>query len=369
LKRRESSIETGRQSKNELMYYGVNMANSSRINKEMGLIENIDAPQNRKPSRDGFGKALVEIGSENPNLWVLTADVSESTRTHWFAEKYPERFVQVGVSEQNMAGVAAGIASLGKTVFISAYGVFSPGRNWDQVRVSICYNNVPVKLHGSHTGVTVGPDGASHQALEDIAITRVLPNMTVIVPADVEEARKATIEAAKIKNPVYIRSCREKMPVFTTHLTPFTIGKANTYREGKDMAIFACGPQVYESIIAAEKLESAGISCAVIDCHTIKPLDEDTIKFWAKKTGFIVTVEDHQIIGGLGGAIAEALGELGKSSPCTLKRHGIKNIFCESGEPLELMKKYKLDSEGIAEFVQENYKKELQPINGESNCS
>jgi len=332
----------------------------------MNLIENIDDPQNKKPSRDGFGKALVEIGAENPNLWVMTADVSESTRTHWFAEKYPDRFVQVGVSEQNLAGVAAGIASSGKTVFISAYAVFSPGRNWDQVRVSICYNNVPVKLHGSHTGVTVGPDGASHQALEDIAITRVLPNMTVIVPADLEEARKATIEASKTKNPIYIRSCREKMPVFTTHLTPFTIGKANLYRDGKEAAIFACGPQVYESIIAAEKLESEGISCAVIDCHTIKPIDTGAIRFWAKKTGLIISVEDHQITGGLGGAIAEVLSESGKSTPCTLKRLGINNMFCESGEPLELMKKYKLDSEGIAEFVRKNYKNEIHQNSGTS---
>ncbi len=341
------------------------MVKSSKINKEMFLIENIELPQNKKPSRDGFGKALVEIGAENPNLWVMTADVSESTRTHWFAEKYPDRFVQVGVSEQNLAGVAAGIASLGKTVFISAYGVFSPGRNWDQIRVSLCYNDLPVKLHGSHTGVTVGPDGASHQALEDIAITRVLPNMTVIVPADVEEARKATIEASKTKSPVYIRSCREKMPVFTTHLTPFTIGKTNVYREGEDAAIFACGPQVYESIIAAEKLELEGISCAVIDCHTIKPIDEDTIKFWAKKTGLIISVEDHQIIGGLGGAIAEVVSELGKSTPCRLVRHGIKNIFCESGEPLELMKTHGLDSEGIAKFVRDNYKSESHAISGE----
>jgi transketolase len=338
------------------------LADLPKINKQMYLIENIDSPLNKKPSRDGFGKALVEIGAENPNLWVLTADVSESTRTHWFAEKYPDRFVQVGVSEQNLAGVAAGIASLGKVVFISAYGVFSPGRNWDQVRVSLCYNNVPVKLHGSHTGITVGPDGASHQALEDIAITRVLPNMTVIVPADVEEARKATIEACKTKSPVYIRSCREKMAAFTTHLTPFTIGKANVYRNGEDVAIFACGPQVYESIIAAEKLESEGISCAVIDCHTIKPIDEEAIRFWAKKTGLIISVEDHQITGGLGGAIAEVLSEQGKSTPCTLKRHGIRNMFCESGEPLELLKKYGLDSAGIAEFVRENYKNELQSL-------
>lgn len=343
------------------------MTISSKINKKMGLIDSNEATQNKRPSRDGFGKALVEIGAENPNLWAMTADVSESARTHWFAEKYPDRFVQVGVSEQNMAGVAAGIASSGKTVFISAYGVFSPGRNWDQVRVSVCYNNVPVKLHGSHTGVTVGPDGASHQALEDIAITRVLPNMIVIVPADFEEARKATIEASKVKTPVYIRSCREKMPMFTTNLTPFAIGKANVYRDGEDVAIFACGPQVFESIIAAEKLESEGISCAVIDCHTIKPIDNDMIQFWAKKTGLIVSVEDHQITGGLGGAIAEVLSGLGKSTPCTLKRHGIKNMFCESGEPLELMKKYKIDSEGIAEVVRESYKENLQIL--EQECS
>jgi transketolase len=341
------------------------MPNLSNINKEMFLIENIEVNQNRKPSRDGFGKALVEIGAENPNLWVMTADVSESTRTHWFAEKFPERFVQVGVSEQNLAGVAAGIATTGKTVFISAYAVFSPGRNWDQVRVSLCYNNLPVKLHGSHTGVTVGPDGASHQALEDIAITRVLPNMTVIVPADAEEARKATIEASKTKSPVYIRSCREKMPVFTTHLTPFTIGRANVYRYGQDVAIFACGPQVYEAIIAAERLELEGISCAVIDCHTIKPIDEEMVKFWAKKTGLIISVEDHQITGGLGGAIAEVLSEVGKSIPCTLKRHGLRNIFCESGEPLELVRKYGLDSEGIAKFIRDVYKGELQAISGE----
>lgn len=341
---------------------GIEMENPTKINSQMSLIENIETPQNKKPSRDGFGKALVEIGAENPNLWVLTADVSESTRTHWFAEKYSDRFVQVGVSEQNLAGVAAGIASLGKIVFISAYGVFSPGRNWDQVRVSLCYNNVPVKLHGSHTGITVGPDGASHQALEDIAITRVLPNMTVIVPADFEEARKATIEASKTKNPVYIRSCREKMPAFTSHLTPFQIGKANIYRFGEDVAIFACGPQVYESIIAAEKLETEGISCAVIDCHTIKPIDKEAIAFWAKKTGLLISVEDHQITGGLGGAIAEVLSELGKAIPCTLKRHGIKNIFCESGEPLELLKKYGLDSEGIAKFVRETYKNEVEAI-------
>jgi transketolase len=282
------------------------------------------------------------------------ADVSESTRTHWFAEKFPERFVQVGVAEQNLAGVAAGIASCGKTVFISAYGVFSPGRNWDQVRVAICYNNVPVKLHGSHTGITVGPDGASHQALEDIAIARVLPNMTVIVPADVEEARKATLEVAKCEGAAYIRTCREKMPMFTTAGTPFTIGKANVYRFGDDVAIFACGPQVYESILAAEKLEGEGISCAVVDCHTIKPIDVEAVKYWAGKTKFLVSAEEHQVNGGLGSAIAEVVSGFPRAHACTLKRHGIKDTFCESGEPLELLKKYGLDADGIARFVREN---------------
>ncbi len=332
------------------------MANSSKINKEMALIDPIDAPQVKKPSRDGFGKALVELGAENADVWVMTADVSESTRTHWFAEKFPERFVQVGVAEQNLAGVAAGIASCGKTVFISAYGVFSPGRNWDQVRVAICYNNVSVKLHGSHTGITVGPDGASHQALEDIAITRVLPNMIVIAPADAEEARKATLEVAKCKGPAYIRTCREKMPIFTTAATPFTIGKANAYRFGDDAAIFACGPQVYESLLAAEKLEKEGISCAVIDCHTIKPIDEEAVGYWAKKTGFLVSVEEHQVSGGLGGALAEVISGLGKEHARVLKRHGINDEFCKSGEPLELLKKYWLDADGIARFVRENYK-------------
>ena len=332
------------------------MANSSKINMEMALIDPLDAPQAKKPSRDGFGKAIVELGAENADVWVMTADVSESTRTHWFAEKFPDRFVQVGVSEQNLAGVAAGIASCGKTVFISAYGVFSPGRNWDQVRVAICYNDVPVKLHGSHTGVTVGPDGASHQALEDIALARVLPNMTVIVPADAEEARKATLEVARCSGAAYIRTCREKMPLFTTAATPFKIGKANVYRFGDDVAIFACGPQVYESLIAAERLEKEGISCAVIDCHTVKPIDEEAIRYWAKKTRFIVSVEEHQINGGLGSALAEVLSGLGRERACTLKRHGINDTFCQSGEALELLKKYWLDADGIARFVRENCK-------------
>lgn len=327
---------------------------AQKMNSEMAFAEPIESPANKKPSRDGFGKALAELGDSDPDVWVVTADVSESTRTHWFAEKFPDRFVQVGVAEQNMAGVASGIASCGKTVFVSAYGVFSPGRNWDQLRVSVCYNDVPVHFHGSHTGVTVGPDGASHQALEDMAITRVLPNISVIAPADMEEARKATVATAGLKHPSYMRTAREKLPMFTTANTPFKIGKANLCKEGSDLAIFACGPQVYESIIAALKLEAEGISCAVVDSHTIKPIDEDAVLHWARETGFLVSVEDHQVDGGLGSAVAEVVSE---KYPCTLKRHGIRNEFCQSGEPLELMAHYGLDSEGIARFIRESYSK------------
>lgn len=320
------------------------------INKEMNLTEPLFPPTTKAPSRDGFGKALLEIGEADKDVWVLTADVSESTRTHWFAERFPQRFVQVGVAEQNMAGVAAGIAATGKTVFLSAYGVFSPGRNWDQLRVSVCYNNVPVIFHGSHTGVTVGPDGATHQALEDIAITRVIPNLIVLAPADMEEAKKATKAAYALKKPAYIRTCREKMPNFTTDKTPFEIGRANVYRDGEDVAIFACGPMVYESLRAAEALEKQHISAAVVDCHTIKPLDRKTIVTMAKKTGLLVSVEEHQIDGGMGSAIAEVLSE---DYPISLKRHGMLNRFGESGEGLELLKKYRLDADGIASVVKE----------------
>jgi transketolase len=307
----------------------------------------------RAASRDGFGKGLVELGERNPDVWVITADVSESARTHWFQEKFPKRFVQVGIAEQNMAGVAAGIASCGKTVFISSYGVFNPGRNFDQVRVSICYNNVNVVLHGSHTGLTVGPDGATHQALEDIAITRVLPNMTVVVPADFEEARKATIALGERGGPAYIRTCREKFPVFTKPETQFEIGKANVYREGKDVAIFAIGPMVYESLRAAEMLSKEGIDCAVVDCHTVKPIDKKAVVEWARKCGLIVTVEEHQVNGGMGSAVCEVLSE---EYPCRVLRHGMYDKFGESGSAEELLRKYGLDADGIAKKVREGMK-------------
>jgi len=322
------------------------------LRRRADAMDGIIFPSEKKaPSRDGFGKALVELGEKDPDVWVLTADVSESTRTHWFAEKFPKRFVQVGVAEQNLAGVAAGIAACGKKAFISAYGVFSPGRNWDQLRVSVCYNDVPVVFHGSHTGVTVGPDGASHQALEDLAITRVLPNLVVMAPADMEEARKATIAAHGLGKPAYIRTCREKMPSFTTPETPFRIGEANLYREGADAGIIACGPMVYESLVAAEKLKGEGISCAVLDLHTIKPIDSKAVLDLAKKTGLVVTAEEHQVDGGMGSAVAEVISA---GYPVPVRRHGIYGQFCESGSAFELLKKYKLDADGIASVVKES---------------
>lgn len=311
-------------------------------------------PLEKKPTRDGFGKALVELGEKDPNVWVLTADVSESTRTHWFSEKFPKRFVQVGVAEQNLAGVAAGIASCNKIAFISAYGVFSPGRNWDQIRVSICYNNLPVKIHASHTGLTVGPDGATHQALEDISIMRSLPNIVILAPSDFEQTKKATFAAHAHNGPVYIRSAREKSPVFTTKDTPFEIGGANVLLDGSDVAIFACGIPVYESLKAANELKKQGLEVAVIDCYSIKPINRSVIEKYAKKCGLIVSVEEHQIDGGLGTAISEVLSEIGTS--CILKRHGVYNQFCESGEGYDLLKKYELDSTGIIKIVSSSMK-------------
>ena len=318
---------------------------------EMSLVPDILTSKNSVAIRDGFGKGLLELGAENPNVWALTADVKESTRTQWFAEKFPQRFVQIGIAEQNLAGVAAGIAACGKIVFMSSFAAFSPGRNWDQIRVSICYTNLNVKIHASHAGITVGPDGATHQALEDIAMLRILPNMKIVIPCDAEQTRKAVKKIASVFGPIYIRTSREKTVVFTTENTPFEIGKANVYRDGKDVAIFACGFEVYESLKASEELEKEGISCAVINCHTIKPIDRECILEWAGKTSLIVSVEEHQITGGLGSAIAEVLSE--EKSGATLKRHGIYDTFCESGDAKDLLRKYKLDAQGIVEVVRE----------------
>lgn len=315
------------------------------------------------PTRNGFGDGFVMAAENNLNVVGLCADLTESTRMLAFAQKFPERFIQVGVAEQNMASVAVGLAVEGKIPFIASYAVFSPGRNWDQIRVNVCYNKANVKIAGAHAGISVGPDGATHQALEDIAITRVLPGMTVLVPCDVYEAEKATIAVAKHKRPVYIRFTREKTPIITKENAPFAIGRAYVHREGKDVTIIACGPLLYEALMAAEILGGRSsvrqrtvlpISVEVINCPTIKPLDRKTILASAKKTGAVVTVEEHQVTGGLGGAICELLAE---EYPVPVVRVGMSDSFGESGNPDELLRKYGMKAKDIVIAVQKVMKK------------
>jgi len=300
------------------------------------------------PTRNGYGDGLVEIGGKDERVVVLTGDLAESTRAHLFQKAFPKRFVECGVAEQNMMGVAAGLAIAGKIPFVSSYAVFVPGRNWDQLRVSVCYTNANVKVAGAHAGISVGPDGATHQALEDIAITRVLPNLTVVVPCDYLETKKATIALAKMIGPAYFRFAREKTPVMTTKKTPFKIGQALVFRAGTDVTIAACGPLVYEALVAADALAKSGIEAEVINCHTLKPFDEKTLVKSVKKTGCCVTVEEHQIIGGLAGAVAETLG---RHAPAPIENVGMPNSFGESGEPDELLTKYGMKSKDIVAAV------------------
>ncbi len=299
------------------------------------------------PTRQGYGEGLVLAGEKDEKVVVLCADLTDSTKSALFKEKFPDRFVEVGVAEQGMATIAAGMANYGKIPFISSYAAFSPGRNWEQIRTTIALNDVPVKIAGAHAGVSVGPDGATHQMLEDIALMRAMPNMIVISPADAIEARKATFAAAANNKPTYLRFAREGTPVFTTDKTPFKIGKAETLWEGNDpqVAIIATGPLVYEALLAAKHLSQEVI---VINSHTIKPLDEITIIRAAKTCGAVVTVEEHQITGGLGGAVAECLA---KNFPTPIEMIGMPDHFGESGRPDELLEKYGMKADNIIASV------------------
>lgn len=307
----------------------------------------------QKPTRDGYGQGLVELGKENENIVALGADLTGSTRVNYFKDEFPDRFIQVGIAEQNMIGIAAGLALVGKIPFCSTYSVFCPGRNWDQIRISVAYNKTNVKLTGAHAGVSVGPDGATHQGLEDIAITRCLPNMTVLAPCDTVETKKATIAAGKMDGPVYLRFAREATPIFTTKETPFQIGQAEVFKEGKDVSIIACGPTVHEALLAANDLAKEDISVMVVNNHTIKPMDEKTI-IEAAKTGAVVTAEDHQVMGGLGSAVAEVLG---KNNPVPIEMIGVQDRFGESGQTEELMKEYGLLADNIKEAVKKVIKR------------
>lgn len=299
------------------------------------------------PIRNGYGEALLELGANTPGVVVLCADLKESTRVEAFANKFPERYFEMGVAEQNMATVAAGLGVSGKIPFISSYATFSPGRNWEQIRTTISYNDSNVKIAGHHAGISVGPDGATHQAVEDIATMRVMANMMVLVPCDAEEAKKATVAAAKIWGPVYLRFAREATPVITTAKTPFTPGKAEIFWESKkpEVAIIACGTLVASALEAAVELERDGVGTIVLNNHTIKPLDEQKILEVAKKTGAIVTAEEHQVAGGMGSAVAEFLA---RTHPTPQEFIGMQNTYGESGKPAELIESYGM---GVKDIV------------------
>ena len=304
----------------------------------------------QKAIRDGFGEGIMAAAEKDEQVVALSADLSDSTRLDGFRRKFPSRFFQVGVAEQNLATVAAGLAVMGKVPFMTSFAVFSPGRNWEIIRTAICLNEVGVKIVGSHAGLSVGPDGASHQALEDIALMRVLPKMTVVVPADAEEAKKATMATAEYRGPVYLRLSRVEAPIITSPEAPFEIGKALVVRESENpkVAIVACGLLVYRALIAAQKLAKEGIECEVLNNHTIKPLDKETILAMAKKAGAVVVAEEHQKTGGLGGAVAELLSE---NYPLPMVFVGVDDRFGQSGSSAELLEHYGLAIDDIIEAV------------------
>lgn len=310
-----------------------------------------------RPTRDGFGEGLVEVGATNEDVVVLSADLTDSTRAGWFKAKYPERFFAMGVSEQDMFGTAAGLALSGKVAFACTFGVFASGRAWDQIRVSICYMNLDVKIAGSHGGISVGADGATHQALEEITLMRALPNMTIVVPADFIQAKKATIEAVSYTGPVYLRLGRCPVPIITKEDDPFEIGKAQVLKEGDDVTIFACGFMVYQALVAVEILEAKGISVRLVNLHTPKPIDREEIVKSARRTGAVVTCEEHTVMGGFGSAVAEVLA---RGCPVPIEMVAIMDRFGESGEPDELMETFQLTPHHIERAAQEVIKRRSQ---------
>lgn len=302
------------------------------------------------PTRAGYGSGLVAAGEKNENVVALCADLTDSTYSKAFADKFPERYFEMGVAEQNMAAVASGLGVSGKIPFIASYATFSPGRAWEQIRTTISYNDSNVKIAGHHAGISVGPDGATHQAVEDIATMRVMANMKVFVPCDAIEAKKATVAAAEIWGPVYLRFAREKTPVLTTEKTPFHPGKLEVFWETtKPQAVLiVTGALLYNALLAAKELEKEKIRVLVVNCHTIKPLDEKQLAVLAKKTGAVVTIEEHQISGGLGGAVAESLA---RHAPTPIEFVGMQNVYGQSGSPNELLEAYGMGAEGIKAAV------------------
>jgi len=326
------------------------------MNQEIKLNQKLfDTDIEQAPIRKGFGEGLLAAAEANDQVVGLCADLTESTQMHLFAKKFPNRFIEMGIGEQSMASVASGMAAMGKIPFLTSYAMFSPGRNWEQIRTTICYNDRNVKIAGSHAGVSVGPDGGTHQAIEDIAIMRVIPKMTVIVPGDSIEAKKATLAAAKLHGPVYIRLAREKTPIMTTEETPFEIGKAQTFFTPKNglewnVGIISTGALTYQSIMAAKQLENDGIGVSVLHLATVKPLDKEGIIQFSKSHKGIVTVEEHQAAGGMGSAVAELLAQ---AHPIKMKIVGVQDVFGQSGTPDELLAHYGLDVNSIKIAVKE----------------
>lgn len=319
------------------------------------LDKNFDTKDMKSvPSRNGYGEGLLEAAKRDERIVALAADLTESTRTLPFAEAFPKRFVQVGITEQNMASAASGMAAMGKVPFIASYAMFSPGRNWEQIRTTIAYNDSNVKIIGAHAGVSVGPDGATHQAIEDIALMRVVPNMIVIAPADMHEARKATLAAAKHKGPVYIRVGRSNTPVVTTEESPFEIGKAEVMFEagaGRGVGLVVTGTLLFNAIKAAQKLAAEGIAVTVLHMATIKPIDKEALLALAQKHQSLVTIEEHQRAGGLGGAVSEYLSEV---APIKIIRVGVDDQFGQSGEPDELIEHYGMGIESIVKAARQS---------------
>ena len=304
------------------------------------------------PIRKGFGQGLLAAGEADKNVVALCADLTESTMMNFFKEKFPERFVEVGVAEQNLVTIASGMAAMGKIPFCSSYAMFSPGRNWEQIRTTIAYNDRPVKIVGSHTGISVGPDGGTHQALEDIALMRVLPNMDVLSPCDSIEAKKATVALAKSKRPAYLRLAREKAPIITTEETPFALGKAEIYWMPDvglaQVGIIVTGDLMHRALLAAKELEAEGLKTKVLNLSSIKPIDSSAIISLAKETKRIVTVEEHQVTGGMGSAVAEVLAQ---NYSVPIEFIGVQNKFGQSGTPDELVEHYGMGKDSIKKAV------------------
>ena len=310
----------------------------------------LDDPKTVKqlPTRNGFGEGLIEAGKANKNVLAICADLAESTRMLGFKEACPDQYIEIGVAEQLLIAMAGGLASAGKIPWVASYAMFNPGRSWEQVRTIMALNETNVKIAGAHAGVSVGPDGATHQAIEDIAIMRVIPHMTVVVPCDSVQTKKATVALTEMHGPVYLRFAREKSPIVTTEETPFEIGKAQTLREGKDVAIVACGILVYNALMAAQALAKDGIDCMVINNHTVKPMDEAAITAAAQTCGAVVTVEEHQVHAGMGSRVAEILAQ---RNPVPVEFVGVHDQFGQSGDPAELIEHYGMGTTAIIEAV------------------